>query len=67
MIVKALHDAGMKSEHAYLAAFASIGASVLTWNASTQVENAKVDRADPTAGASSSASGPPPSWPWASP
>ncbi|MGY1435449.1 MULTISPECIES: hypothetical protein [Streptomyces] len=46
MIVKALHDAGMKSEHAYLAAFASIGASVLTWNASTQVENAKVDRAD---------------------
>lgn len=46
MIVKALHDAGLKSEHAYLAAFASIGASVLSWNASNQLESANVARAD---------------------
>ncbi|MCK1795711.1 hypothetical protein MTQ01_06740 [Streptomyces sp. XM4193] len=46
MIVKVLHDAGLKSEHAYLAAFASIGASILSWNASTQMESASVARAD---------------------
>lgn len=46
MIVKAMHDAGVKSEHAYMAAFASIGASVVSWAASARMEPSGVDRAD---------------------
>ncbi len=38
MIVKKMHDIGVKSEHAYLAAFASIGLTVAAWAASLKVE-----------------------------
>lgn len=41
MVIKKLHDMGLRSEHAYLAAFASIGMSVFTWAGSL--------KADPTA------------------
>ncbi|MEU1044005.1 hypothetical protein ABZ400_02460 [Streptomyces sp. NPDC005897] len=47
MIVKKLHDMGVKSEHAYLAAFASIGLTVAAWATSLKVEpGVNVDRAD---------------------
>ncbi|MER6346558.1 hypothetical protein ACWC10_16670 [Streptomyces sp. NPDC001595] len=44
MIVKKLHDAGVKSEHAYLAATASIGLSLVSWLTSSRTEN--LERAD---------------------
>ncbi|MFB7428017.1 MULTISPECIES: hypothetical protein [Streptomyces] len=44
MIVKKLHDAGMKSEHAYLAAAGSIGLSLASWLTSRRSEN--LERAD---------------------
>ncbi|MFD5635688.1 hypothetical protein ACFVU0_22140 [Streptomyces sp. NPDC058122] len=44
MIVKKLHDAGVESEHAYAAAFASIGLSLVSWLASNKQEN--LERAD---------------------
>ncbi|MEU6404263.1 hypothetical protein [Streptomyces sp. NPDC046985] len=44
MIVKKLHDAGVKSEHAYIAASASIGLSLASWLTSTKTEN--LERAD---------------------
>lgn len=44
MIVKKLHDAGVKSEHAYLAATVSIGLSLASWLASNRQEN--LERAD---------------------
>ncbi|MFC9343590.1 hypothetical protein ACFT0G_31235 [Streptomyces sp. NPDC057020] len=44
MIVKKLHDAGIKSEHAYLAAVGSIGLSLFSWVASNKQEN--LERAD---------------------
>ncbi|GHH86360.1 hypothetical protein GCM10018793_57940 [Streptomyces sulfonofaciens] len=47
MIVKMLHEKGMKSEHAYCAAFISIGLSVAAWYGSLQKEpGAGMDRAD---------------------
>lgn len=46
MIVKMLHDKGLRSEHAYTAAFASIGMSVLSWFTSASAESQGVDRAD---------------------
>jgi hypothetical protein len=46
MIIKKLHEVGLRSEHAYWAAFGSIGASFATWLASNKVEDAGVDRAD---------------------
>ncbi|MBQ1097495.1 hypothetical protein KBY55_15680 [Streptomyces sp. b94] len=47
MIVKKMHDMGVKSEHAYLAAFASIGLTVAAWATSLKVEpGVNVDRAD---------------------
>ncbi|MGK5632405.1 hypothetical protein [Streptomyces sp. URMC 123] len=46
MIVKKLHDSGVRSEHAYFAAIASIGASFITWAASAKGESAGLDRAD---------------------
>ncbi|MCX4774622.1 hypothetical protein OG322_36035 [Streptomyces sp. NBC_01260] len=46
MIVKMLHDKGLKSEHAYTAAFISIGLSVTSWFGSMRVEPAGVARAD---------------------
>lgn len=46
MIVKKLHDKGVTSEHAYMAAFASIGLSILSWAGSLKAEPAGLDRAD---------------------
>lgn len=45
-MIKYLHDAGIKSEWAYTAGFASIGLSFLAWSISRQKEDAGVDRAD---------------------
>ncbi|MGY6022547.1 hypothetical protein [Streptomyces spinosirectus] len=44
MIVRKLHDAGVKSEHAYLAATASIGLSLVSWLTSHRAED--LERAD---------------------
>ncbi|KOU90082.1 hypothetical protein ADK93_10155 [Streptomyces sp. XY58] len=44
MIVKKLHDAGVRSEHAYMAAAASIALSLATWSASTSRDD--LERAD---------------------
>ncbi|QMU76959.1 hypothetical protein GXW83_15810 [Streptacidiphilus sp. PB12-B1b] len=46
MIVKKLYEAGLRSEHAYAAAFASIGLSFASWMASAKMEASGVDRAD---------------------
>ncbi|WP_411080233.1 hypothetical protein [Streptomyces sp. cmx-18-6] len=46
MIVKKLHEAGLSSEHAYTAAFVSIGLSVASWLVSAKAETQGVDRAD---------------------
>ncbi|OPC77033.1 hypothetical protein B4N89_41395 [Embleya scabrispora] len=45
-MMKMLHDKGLRSEHAYMAGFASIGLSVLSWMGSMKVEPHGVDRAD---------------------
>ncbi|MEV6131012.1 hypothetical protein AB0M05_30060 [Streptomyces violaceusniger] len=46
-MIKKLHDMGLRSEHAYTAAVASIGLSILTWAASLRAEpGAGLDRAD---------------------
>jgi hypothetical protein len=48
MVIKALHDMGLRSEHAYLAAFGSIGMSVAAWYGSLSAETrgglARADR-----------------------
>ncbi|MET8534468.1 hypothetical protein ABZV67_21660 [Streptomyces sp. NPDC005065] len=46
MIVKMLHDKGLKSEHAYCAGFLSIGLSIASWFGSMKVEPLGVARAD---------------------
>ncbi|MDI5963046.1 hypothetical protein POF50_005275 [Streptomyces sp. SL13] len=47
MVIERLHDAGVRSEHAYLAAIGSIGLSVLSWAGSMKAESGQgVDRAD---------------------
>lgn len=46
MIIKKLHEIGLRSDHAYTAAIASIGLSFLSWTASVKGESAGVDRAD---------------------
>jgi hypothetical protein len=49
MIIKKIHDMGVRSEHAYVAAFASIGFSVFTWVTSLRAESgghADLARAD---------------------
>jgi hypothetical protein len=46
MMVKMLHDAGLRSEHCYTAAIVSIGLSVLTWQTSKRVEQKGEERAD---------------------
>ena len=45
-MIEKLHDAGLKSEHAYIAGFASIGLSFLAWGTSLRAEKAGTDRAD---------------------
>lgn len=46
MIVKLLHDKGMRSEHAYTVACLTIGLSVASWVTSLKVEPAGIERAD---------------------
>ncbi|MFD8430411.1 hypothetical protein [Streptomyces coelicoflavus] len=46
MIVKKLHESGIRSEHAYAAGFVSIGLAVLSWNASLRMEKKGEERAD---------------------
>lgn len=46
MIVRMLHEKGLRSEHAYLAAFASIVGSICTWQASMRMEKKGEERAD---------------------
>ncbi|MEU0189222.1 hypothetical protein ABZ250_05030 [Streptomyces afghaniensis] len=38
MMVKKMHEMGIRSEHAYMAAFASIGLTVAAWTASLKAE-----------------------------
>ncbi|ONK13700.1 hypothetical protein [Streptomyces sp. MP131-18] len=47
MIVQKLHEAGLRSEHAYCAGFVSIGLTVASWVASLKAEpGGDVARAD---------------------
>ncbi|MER5211966.1 hypothetical protein ABT063_15635 [Streptomyces sp. NPDC002838] len=49
MIIKRMHEMGIRSEHAYLAAFTSIGLTVITWATSLKAEpssQADLARAD---------------------
>lgn len=47
MMIKKLHDMGLRSEHAYLMAAASIGLSMASWFTSLRAEpGAGLDRAD---------------------
>jgi hypothetical protein len=45
-MIEKLHDAGLRSGHAYAAAVASIGLSVVAWATSLKAEKAGTDRAD---------------------
>jgi hypothetical protein len=45
-MIEKLHDAGLRSEHAYMAGLASIGLSFLAWTTSLKAEKAGTDRAD---------------------
>ncbi|WP_149830104.1 hypothetical protein [Streptomyces tailanensis] len=38
MVIKKMHDMGIRSEHAYMAAIGSIGASFVTWFTSLKAE-----------------------------
>ncbi|MDB1089855.1 hypothetical protein PJ985_20060 [Streptomyces sp. ACA25] len=46
MIIKKMHEAGVRSDHAYNAAFVSIGLSFTSWMLSLKTEKAGLDRAD---------------------
>jgi hypothetical protein len=46
VMIEKLHEAGLRSEHAYIAGFASIGLSFLAWATSLTAEKAGTDRAD---------------------
>jgi hypothetical protein len=49
MIIKKMHDMGIRSEHAYTAAMVSIGLSIFTWATSLKAEpgaHADLARAD---------------------
>lgn len=46
MLVKKLSDVGVRSEHAYTAAVASIGLSIISWFTSKEKEDASLGRAD---------------------
>ncbi|WP_338775931.1 hypothetical protein [Streptomyces sp. DG1A-41] len=38
MIIKKMHEKGVRSEHAYMAAMASVGLSVVAWMGSLKME-----------------------------
>ncbi|GAA4311946.1 hypothetical protein GCM10023086_32310 [Streptomyces venetus] len=48
MIIKKMHEMGIRSEHAYLAAMTSVGLSVVAWMGSLKMEHgtglARADR-----------------------
>ena len=47
MIIKSMHEMGIRSEHAYLAGLLSIGASIAAWMGSLKAEpGVGLDRAD---------------------
>ena len=46
MLVQQMNKLGVRSNHAYMAAFASIGLSVAMWFTSKTKEQAGLDRAD---------------------
>jgi len=47
MVIEKMHDAGIRSEHAYVAAIGSIGLSVLSWAGSMKAETGQgLARAD---------------------
>lgn len=46
MLIKKLHEMGVKSDHAYNAAVGSIGLSMMVWFMSKRAEKAGLDRAD---------------------
>jgi hypothetical protein len=46
VMIEKLHEAGLRSEHAYVAGFASIALAALAWTASFTTEKAGTDRAD---------------------
>jgi hypothetical protein len=46
VMIEQLHNAGLKSDYAYIAGFASIGLSFLAWGLSKSAEDAGMDRAD---------------------
>ncbi|MGK5694205.1 hypothetical protein ACSNOJ_15095 [Streptomyces sp. URMC 128] len=47
MIIKKMHEMGVRSEHAYMAAMASVGLSVAAWVGSLKLEpGVNVARAD---------------------
>ena len=45
-MIERLHDAGLRSEYAYLGGFVSIGLSFAAWALSKRAEDAGTDRAD---------------------
>ena len=45
-MIERLHQAGLRSDYAYVAGFASIGLSFVAWTLSARVEDAGTDRAD---------------------
>jgi hypothetical protein len=45
-MMEQLHEAGFKSDYAYIAGFASIGLSFAVWAISQKAEDAGTDRAD---------------------
>ncbi|EST21258.1 hypothetical protein N566_27570 [Streptomycetaceae bacterium MP113-05] len=45
-MIKKMHESGVRSEHAYTAALASVGVSFLVWAVSEKKESAGRDRAD---------------------
>jgi hypothetical protein len=45
-MIEKLHEAGLKSDYAYIAGIASIGMSFLAWATSLKAEDAGTDRAD---------------------
>ena len=45
-MIEKLHEAGLRSEHAYAAGFTSIAVAALAWTLSLTAEKAGTDRAD---------------------
>ncbi|MGY5048471.1 hypothetical protein ACWDE0_23075 [Streptomyces sp. 900105755] len=46
MVIKKMHELGIRSEHAYLAGLSSIGLSFASWLTSLKAEQAGIERAD---------------------